>query len=260
LSSSSSPPAVDDLESARQKALEERFEREAEAQRKKREQDQEAAAAAAAATEQKQTKLIPKLRTAEEAEADEDKGVIFDKKKYPGISQAEYQRYWDTVGAQRSAFLTQYAKQTNFLIPLYSAKNSKLDDVDADLTDDDVTQEIGIEQKEFRFHDATTAQWDVIQELDYDITEARRQAIQIAEAAAKNKTPIPKEEMEHLKETLREKDRKKYRYCAKIFFRMTGDQIDRADQRRLKDAVDAAIHRTITTIPNYSKISNQPFT
>lgn len=252
-----------DIERARQKALDERFEREAEAQRKKREADQEAAAGQQQQEQQKTLTPTAKVRTASEAaaEAEEDKGVIFDKKKYPGISQAEYQRYWDTVGAQRSAYLTQYAKQQSFVIPLYTSKNQKLDDVDADLTDEDVTQEIGIEQKEFRFHDATTAQWDVIQELDYDITEARRQALAMAEAAVANKKPVPKEEMEQLKETLRDKDRKKYRYCAKIFFRMTGDQIDRADQRRLKDAVDAAVHRTITTIPNYSnKISNQPFT
>jgi hypothetical protein len=205
--------------------------------------------------QQQQTSLVPKLKPAT-ATDDKDKGVIFDKKKYPGISEAEYQRYWDTIGAQRSAYLTQIAKQSTFIIPLYTQQNAILDDPDKDLTEEDST-EISIEQKEFRFHDATTAQWEIIQELDYDINQARQMTLQRAKEAPKG--GLSKQEMDAIKEELREKDRKKYRYSAKIFFRMTGDQINRADQRRLKDAVDAAIHRTITTIPNSAKTSNQPF-
>jgi hypothetical protein len=257
--------STDNTESINQKAIEDRMEerrKQFEEQRRggnnKKRGEGEGEGEEENKTEQEQeqgqqTTLVPKLKPASD---DEDKGVIFDKKRYPGISEAEYQRYWDTIGAQRSAYLTQIAKQSTFIIPLYTQQNEILDDPDKDLTEED-SAEISIEQKEFRFHDVTTSQWEVIQELDYDITQARQLTIQRVKDAPKG--GLSKQDMDTIKDELREKERKKYRYAAKIFFRMTGSQIDRADQRRLKDAVDAAIHRTITTIPNSAKTSNQPF-
>lgn len=201
------------------------------------------------------------VRTLDEEDEANDTGVIFDKKKYPKISAAEYTRYWDNIGAKRSTHIMELAKKTSQVIPLYTARNAILDDPNTDLTEETRDEaEIKIEQKEFRFHDATTAQWDMMQEIDADLQQARDLSAQALKEAAKAGRALTRAELDDIKTSLRLKERAKYRYGAKIFYRMLGDEIDRADQRRLKDAVDAAIHRTIVTIPNYSKISNEHFT
>ena len=232
----------EEISSEQQKEIEERLEA------KKREQQQ-------------QTDKIDQITIKDDEEEDEekDKGVVFDKKKFPGASDAEYRRYWDTIGAERSRYLTELAKQSVFVIPIYNKADPKLDDPDAELTSEDMQQitQMQTQDQEFRFFDVTPLQWEHIQEFDYDIQEARRKAESMAKNAPKG--GLSPEQLRKIKDELLEKDKKKYRYTAKVFFRMTKDQIDRADQRALKNACDAAIHRTIASVPKSAGTSNSPF-
>jgi hypothetical protein len=233
-----------------QKEIEERLEQRRRQQEEKKQEQQ-----------QQQSTLKPVVVA--ENENNNDKGRFFDKKLYPGFSQDELNRYLSTKKGERQKYIAEHlARQTKFIIPLFnnSASTDSLDDPTKPFTkqDADETRNISIEQAEYQFHDVAVKHWNILQGLDYDLSQAINE---IQYSVWNIKGGLPPDEFAALSNKLKKAEETKYRYGARVFLRMSDDEWNRvANHQTVKDIVDACIHRTTTTIPNYSKISNEHFT
>jgi hypothetical protein len=251
LSSADNP---DQSESVRQKEFEDKFAKLAEeAETKKR-------------LEEANKKEVPDARVLKPTNInilDEvDKGLFFDKKLYPGYNAEEYTRVLSTLRGKRQKYITEVlSKRDKHIIPLYtnnggeaSSDNDPLLNPNKPFTNEDAehVKSVSIEQKEYEFHDASVKYFNVMQDLDNNYA----QTIQDIQYAIQNapRGGIPGEEFKRLSDNLRNVENKRYRYGARLFLRMTDEEYDRAvNLQNIKDAVDAAIHRTAHTIPNYTK-------
>lgn len=243
----SSSDNANDIESGRQRELEERFAREAEEARKKKE-------------EQKADE--PAILKPTNVLDEQDRGIFFPKDKYPAYSQDEYNRYLSYQRGRRQKWIAEdWSKRTNWVIPLYQNNggpdNDPLLDPDKPFTTNDAehVKSVAIEQKQFDFHDASVKHFNVLQKIDEVYTEA----VQEIQNAVLNspRGGIPIDEFKRLSENLRNAEEKRYRYGSRLFLHMTDDEYSRAvNLQNIKDAVDAAIHRTAHSIPNYTKTSS----
>jgi hypothetical protein len=191
---------------------------------------------------------------------EQDKGIFFDKKKYPLYSNEEYNRYLSYNRGQRQKYIAEeLSKKDKHIVPLY-VKNSAISDDSQDpllnpdipFTEDNSIDSHAIEQKEFEFHDASVKHFKIMQNLDDEFSRAVQEVIN-ATSNVLNARNISAEEYQRLSDNLRRTEDKRYRFGARLFWRMTDDEYDRATNlQHVKDLVDAAIHRSTNTIPNYT--------
>jgi hypothetical protein len=192
---------------------------------------------------------------------DKDQGIWFPKAKYPGYNTEEYNRYLATKrGERQQAIAERLSLQTQFSIPIYekndngNQQDDALLDPDKPFTDKELeeTTSLKIVNVLYEFHDAPVKYWHVMQELDYNFSKTLNDVFHVTTNAGVG--GITTEEFTELSDRLRAAEDKRYRYGARLFLRMTDDDYNRvANLQLLKDIVDACIHRTTMSVPNYSR-------
>ncbi len=236
----------------RQKIIEEKLAQKAEEQRKEREEKNQLQPSSTSDSALKPTSILDET----------DKGIFFSKDKYPQYSNEEYTRYLSYQRGKRQKWIAEeWSRRDNWLIPLYQNNGGPDEDPfldpDKPFTKEDAehVKSLAVDQKKFDFHDASVKHFKVMQDIDNKYSEAI-QNIQYSITSAP-RGGIPGPEFLRLSENLRETENKRYRYGARLFLHMTDDEYDRAvNLQNVKDAVDAAIHRTANTIPNYTRTSS----
>lgn len=196
------------------------------------------------ATTEKQPDKDKKQEIKEDKE--DDKGLLFSKGEFPGWVQSEFDRFYGTQTAKKTKYLAEQAQKDSFDIDLYPL-NKSLDDPDADIDITDVNIDGKFETKQFKVHDATTQQWQMMLQLRGDLAGAEQYARDCLTSAPRG--GLGEEKMEQLRNSCNTKSARSYYYQAKVFFRMSKEEYNRAERRQIIDACDSMTHRTLLSIP-----------